>query len=84
MKRWLAGILGAIALLAMTACGSSTGNQDACRAEARAVFPAVISHSMTQAEGQKRIDVACKGIDAEKRKAILDAERSAAMARSIP
>lgn len=84
--------LGAAAVavtgLIFVAFTSGTSNQDEsarCRTAARSVFDAVTRQppAITQSHGQTRIDEACSSVSATDRKAILDTERTAAIARVI-
>jgi hypothetical protein len=56
--------------------------ENTCRQSARIVFPEVISGTMTQAQGQAQIDKSCNGLTELVRSAIVNDERSAAIARA--
>ncbi len=79
-------VLAALAIGAAVGIGGATDEpldaQQRCRVEARAVFDDVLAERIDQAEGQRRVDEACAGVDATAREAIITAERNAALARA--
>lgn len=75
----LAVVISAAGIIASCSADPQT-RQDQCRATAREVFTAMAADKMTIKQGQAKIDTACAGIPATERAAILDAERTTALA----
>jgi len=80
------GFVLAVLLTALTGCGSTPTKSDPsqeCRDAARLVMLQVMSEpaEMSVEEGNAYLDDHCAGVSATDRKAIVDGERSAAIAR---
>lgn len=83
----------AIAAIIVILAGCSTGTPtpapqeppltaaEQCRQEARIVFDAVLAETMTQEDGQAKVDKACVNVTPTDRATILDTERAAALMR---
>lgn len=72
-----------VAVTALLLCGCGPDRAQTCREGARSVFDAILAGDMGTAEGQRRVDIACKGVPAAERAAILDAEKTSAAGRAV-